>query len=75
MNELIDIAELQLDGSLDVVVTRDRSVVADNFQPALQPAPVIVGELQYEQVFKQIFVTLTNGFHRILPWLPWDRSI
>ncbi|MNW18997.1 hypothetical protein D3C71_2188010 [compost metagenome] len=50
-------------------------MVADNFQPALQLAPMIVGELQYEQVFKQIFVTLTNGFHRILPWLPWDRSI
>ncbi|MNJ32546.1 hypothetical protein D3C77_272130 [compost metagenome] len=52
MNKLIDITKLQLDGRLDVIETRNCTVITDDFQPAFQPAPVIVGKFQDEQVLK-----------------------
>ncbi|MNG21237.1 hypothetical protein D3C84_1055780 [compost metagenome] len=52
MNEFIHITKLQLDGRLDVIEARNRTVITDDFQPAFQPAPVIVGKFQDEQVLK-----------------------
>ncbi|MNS72207.1 hypothetical protein D3C72_1056080 [compost metagenome] len=63
VNELIHVPELQLDGGLDVVETRDRTMVADDFQPTFKLAPVVIGKFENEQVFKQVLITLADGFH------------
>ena len=52
--KLVDVAELELDRRADVVEADDLGVFADDLQAALDLAPVVVGQLQDEQVFKDI---------------------
>ena len=69
MDEGIHIAELELDRRPYVVEAHDGGVVADDFEPAVKPAPVVVRHLEDEQVFEQVAVALGNGRHEWLAWL------
>ena len=56
VDEAVEIAELQLDGGAHVVEPHDPAVLADDLQPALEAALVIVGHLQHEEIFEDVSV-------------------
>ena len=60
MDELLDVAKLQLDRRADIVVAHDGGVVADDLQSAVDAAQMVVGELEDEQVFENGFVALSD---------------
>ena len=49
VHEGVNVAELELDGRLDVVVANDPPVVVDDPQPPFEIAPMIVGQFENEQ--------------------------
>ena len=61
MDEVIDVAELQLHGGTDVVEADHLRVGGDDLQTALDASPVVVRDLEDEQVFKDVPV------HAVLP--------
>jgi hypothetical protein len=56
MDEVGDVAELQLDHGTDVVETDDLGEFLDDFESALDTAEMVVGQLQHEEVFKYVIV-------------------
>ena len=61
VDEGIHLAELELDRRPDVVVADDGGMVADDLEPALDAAPVVVGQFQDEEVLEQIAIALGDG--------------
>ena len=74
MDEFIHVTKLQLDCGLDVVVTHDRGVIADDLQAAIELAPMVVGKLEDEQIFKQLVVFLEARHDAIPCCLMWGRQ-
>ena len=56
MDEPVHVAELQLDRSAHVVEPNDLRVGGDDLQAALDAAPMVVGDLEHEQVFEDVTV-------------------
>ncbi len=63
VDEIIDVAELELDRRADIVEAHDLRVLTDNLEPALEVAEVVVGQLEDEQFVKDTrrLVDRTHG--------------
>ena len=68
MNEAIDVAELQLHRGTHVVEPDHSRVGGDDLQTALDTAPVVVRDLEDEQVFEDVPV------HCFLPRGSWQHG-
>jgi len=66
VHELLDIAELELDGRLDVVVADHGGVIADDLQAALKTSPVVIGQFEDEQVLEDVVAFFRNEFMGIV---------
>lgn len=66
VDEGVHVAELEFDRRPDVVVAEDGGMVADDLEPALDLAPVVVGQFEDEEVLEQIAVALGDGGHGLL---------
>ena len=62
MDEAVDVAELQLDRRVDVVEADHPPEIADDLQPALELAPMVVRQLEYEQVAENRVLHSTVSF-------------
>ena len=56
VDEVLDVAELELDAGADVVEADDLRELLDDLEAALEAAEVVVRHLQHEQVFKDVFI-------------------
>ena len=61
VDEGVHVTELELDRRPDVVVADDGRMVAADLEPALDAAPVVVGQFQDEEVLEQIAIALGDG--------------
>ena len=61
MNKRVDIPELQLDGSTDVVVADDLGKVLDDLQTPLEIAPMVVRHLEDEEFVEYVAID-SQGF-------------
>ncbi len=52
MDEAIDVTELQLDRGVDALLRYDIGEILDDLQAAIDLAPMVVGEFEDEQIFK-----------------------
>src|SRR5215471_2514275 len=60
VDETLHVAELELHGRLYIVVPDDGSKIADDLKPTFHLAPMIVGDLEHEQILEQVFLSLRN---------------
>src|ERR1019366_3343344 len=65
VNEVGDVPELELDGGLHAVVSRDLREVLDDLETALEFPEVVVGELENEELVENVVVH--QGLLRIPP--------
>jgi hypothetical protein len=54
MDEAVDVAQLQLDGSADVIEAHHLRAGSDDFQAALYVSQMVVGQLQDKQLIENI---------------------
>ena len=54
MDELLDIAELKLDGGANVVEADDAAVLAHDFQRPIELALMVARHFEHEEIFKNI---------------------
>ena len=69
VDEVVHVTELQLDGGAHVVEAHDPRVVRDDLEAALDAAPVVVRQLQDEQIFEDVAIhlRLQGQFARPVP--------
>ena len=56
MHEIVDVSKLQLDRRAHVVVAHDGGEFLDDAQTATDIAPVIVGELEHEELVEDVAI-------------------